>query len=406
MIPIQTTCAALLLSTVSCMVRAESPTTGIRAFDLGDESPATFNLILGTQSFEPAYQFTSKPRLLEAAEVMKELGASVIKFELAPRYARGNGCVPAAVDGIDSVMKLARDEPTHRAVLDMPFPHVVLWVHTFAPDSANWWHGFPPDRAGAVYREMYDLTRHLLTRYNGSHRTFYLGHWEGDGLLRGSIAPENDAKVTDTTARGMADWLNARQRGVEDARRDTPHEHVRVWHYTEVNHVKLALRENRPAVVNRVLPLTRVDLVSYSCYDTQMDPVELKAALDYIEKMLSPKPGLTGRRVFIGEYGFPTAWNTPEEQDTRSRAVMKAGLEWGCPLILYWQLYNNEVTPEGRQRGFWLIDDQGRRQPIWHTHDRLLKSAREFVDTRVRATGAPPTEEDLRAELIRRLEAR
>ena len=134
-----------------------------------------------------------------------------------------------------------------------------------------------------------------------------------------------------------------------------------------------------------------------------MDPAELKAALDYIEKMLPPKPELTGRRVFIGEYGFPTSWNSTEEQDTRSRAVMKAGLEWGCPLILYWQLYNNEVTPEGRQRGFWLIDDQGRRQPVWHTHARLLKSARDFVDTQARATGAPPTEEDLRAELIRHL---
>ena len=315
----KTTITALLMCALFRVAGAEEPPSGVRPFRLGNESPGTYNCILGTQSFEPAYRFTDKPRLLEAAEGMRELGASVIKFELAPRYAQRNGNVPAAMDGIDSVMKLARDEPTHRAVLDLPFPQVVLWVHTFAPDSGNWRDGFPPDRAGAVYREMYDLTRHLLTRYNGSHRTFYLGHWEGDGLLRGSIAPENDAKVTDAAVRGMADWLNARQRGVDDARRDTPHDQVAVWHYTEVNHVKPALRENRPAVVNRVLPLTRVDLVSYSCYDTQNDPAELKEALDYIQSMLPPKPGLAGRRVFIGEYGFPAAWNTPEEQDARSR---------------------------------------------------------------------------------------
>ena len=401
--PMRTTATAILLSTMIRAAGAGQAASGTHPFGLGDDSPATFNYILGTQSFEPAYQFTDQPRLLEAAEMMREMGASVIKFELAPRYAQRNGNVPAATTGIDSVMKLARDEPSHRAVLDMPFPHVVLWVHPFARDGGNWRGGFPPERADAVYREMYDLTRHLLTCYNRSGRTFYLGHWEGDGMLRGSVAPENDAKVTATAVRGMADWLNARQRGVEDARRDTPHERVRVWHYTEVNHVKLALRENRPALVNRVLPLTKVDLVSYSCYDTQKEPAELKAALDYIQSMLPPKPELAGRRVFIGEYGFPTAWNTPEEQDARSRAVMKAGLEWGCPLILYWQLYNNEVTAGGRQRGFWLIDDQGRRQPVWHTHARLLKSAREFVAARTRATGTPPAQEALRTELLRQL---
>ena len=82
---------------------------------------------------------------------------------------------------------------------------------------------------------------------------------------------------------------------------------------------------------------------------------------------------------------------------------MKAGLEWGCPLILYWQLYNNEVTPEGRQCGFWLIDDQGRRLPVWHTHARLLTAARAFVEARVRETGSTPREEELRDELLRLL---
>jgi len=46
---------------------------------------------------------------------------------------------------------------------------------------------------------------------------------------------------------------------------------VQVWHYTEVNHVKLAM-QGRPALVNEVLPKTTVDLVSYSSYDTAHDP--------------------------------------------------------------------------------------------------------------------------------------
>ncbi len=50
--------------------------------------------------------------------------------------------------------------------------------------------------------------------------------------------------------------------------------------------------------------------------------------------------------------------------DLLARHVMRAGLKWGCPFVLYWEMYNNEVTPDGRQRGFWLIDDHGIKQPV------------------------------------------
>ena len=70
--------------------------------------------------------------------------------------------------------------------------------------------------------------------------------------------------------------------------------------------------------------------------------------------------------MFIGEYGFPADRYTPQEQDTLSRRVMRIGLEWGCPFALYWEMYNNEVR-DGRQRGFWLIDNEGRKQPIYFT---------------------------------------
>ena len=82
--------------------------------------------------------------------------------------------------------------------------------------------------------------------------------------------------------------------------------------------------------------------------------------------------------MFIGEYGFPAERHTPHEQDAKSRKVMRAALEWGCPFILYWELYNNEVK-DGRQRGFWMIDHKGAKQPIYGTHQRFYESAREWV---------------------------
>jgi hypothetical protein len=41
-------------------------------------------------------------------------------------------------------------------------------------------------------------------------------------------------------------------------------------------------------------------------------------------------------------------------------------------------MYNNEVK-DGRQRGFWLIDDQGREQPVYFTLQQYYRRARSWV---------------------------
>lgn len=340
--------------------------------------PGAFNAVIGTQTFGGRYRFTSESLLVETAEAIRAMGSDTIKFHLWPGYSGPHGNVDEASPGIRSLVDLARDEPAHRRVLDMPFARVLLWAHSFQkPGSPEMWRkGLSTTAADAERREIYDLVCHLLRSYSGSGKTFYIGHWEGDGWLRGSVAPANDARADEVACKGMADWLRARQQAVDDAKRDTPHEGVAVWHYAEVNHVKVAM-QGRPAVVNRVLPRAPVDLVSYSCYDTQEDPDLLKAALSYIETQLPAKPGLEGRRVFIGEYGFPADRFPPPEQDRLSRRVIRAGLEWGAPLVLYWELYNNEITAAGRQRGFWMIDDKGEKQPIYRTHEAFYAWARQ-----------------------------
>jgi arylsulfatase A len=363
--------------------------------------PAAPNAVIGTQTIGGRYRFTPEPLLVETAEAIRAMGSDTIKFHLWPGYGGAQGNVEEPRPGIQSLVELARDEPAHRRVLDMPFSRILLWAHTFhkqgSPDI--WRQGLSDAAAEAERHEIYDLACHLLRTYSGSGKTFYIGHWEGDGWLRGTVDAANDARVDEVACQGMADWLTVRQRAVDDAKRDTPHEGVALWHYTEVNHVKLAM-QGRPALVNRVLPRVPVDLVSYSCYDTQQDPALLKAALSFIETQLPPKPGIAGRRVFIGEYGFPADRFPPPEQDRLSRQVIKAGLEWGAPLILYWELYNNELTADGRQRGFWMIDDKGQKQPIYRTHEAFYARARNAVAESERRHDRPQSAMEFRAAAL------
>jgi hypothetical protein len=205
----------------------------------------------------------------------------------------------------------------------------------------------------------------------------------------------------------MADWLNARQKAIDDARRDVPRKGVEVYGYTEVNLVQKAMKGGK-TLTNDVLPRTNVDFVSYSSYDSlTADPAtvgdRLKAALTYIEGRLPAKRGIEGRRVFIGEYGFPAQNHTPEKQAEMTRAVCRAALEWGCRFALYWEIYCNE-KPDGKHRGFWMIDDKGEKQPVYHLHARFYREAKARVAAFLKEKGRLPTDSEFRAigvELLR-----
>lgn len=354
-------------------------------------------LVLGTQTFGSAYAFTDEPLLLETARAIWDMGSTVIKFKLDRDYAKGKGAnVKATLPGIDSLTALCRDEPTHRRVLDMPFGDFVLWAY---PLRGGWWnHGLSKADADQEYAEIHDLTVWLLKTYAGTGKRFYLGHWEGDWYLRPGYDTKNDDVVKPEALAGMVAWLNVRQDAIDAAKRETPHEGVDVFGYTEVNLVKLAMAD-RPSLTRDVLPKTRIDYVSYSSYDTQGTADGLRAALDHIESRLAPKAGIAGRRVFIGEYGFPAENITPAEQDRRSRQVMRTGLSWGCPFVLYWEMYNNEVK-DGRQRGFWLIDDKGVKQPVYDTHERFYAWARAWLAEQRAATGRLPDDAAFRTAAV------
>lgn len=374
------------------------PLAGCLSADTAEVSSLhDYNYVVGTQTFGSKYQFTEEPRLVETAQEIHAMGSNVIKFRLEPSFHEDNysGGDPGEYA---SLKELASGDDAIRTVLEMPFTYYFFWG---TPMQACSWQdddGYTRKDAETEYREIHDLATHLLTTYAGTGKKFYFGNWEGDWLLlKGFDRTKNPARKD---IRNMIKWANNRQQAVEDARRDTDVEDVAVYHYIELVLVEKGIR-GLPCIATEVLPHTNVDYVSYSAYEMQNDydlPKAMDRVLGFIEEKLPPKPEIPGPRVFIGEFGRQGNTVGPEAQRDHAVEFIQAGLQWGSPFILWWQLYGNEVE-DGHHRGYWLIDDKGKEWPLYHTlRDYFLATRSHLVESI--AQGALPSAGDFRNKAV------
>ena len=323
----------LLPIMVGCSGVVEKSSTSASAVEAVEEE--NVNYILGTQTFGVRYTFTDKSTLVETAERIREMGSNLLKFGMTRRYWQEDRYALPKQEGIRSLVDLATKEPSVKGVLDMPFGHYQIWVYAFAHEENAWINGLSKEEHDAEYREVHDLALHLLKTYDGTGKTFLFGHWEGDWYL--SYTP--DQKVTPTKIKGMIDWLNVRQKAIDDAKAIHKDSDVQIYQYTEVNLVQKGMKGEK-CLVNDVLPRSRVDYVSYSCYDTiypHMGDVRkpLHEALDFIESKLPPKSGLKGKRVFIGEYGYSLdKADTPPEAESVCQGCLSCGTGMGVSVCV------------------------------------------------------------------------
>jgi hypothetical protein len=225
----------------------------------------------------------------ESAKQIAALGSDTLKIALTPNYA--NDYLIDRNSSIRSLIDLVQKQPSFERAMDLPFRNIMLWVYPFSDSKSAFATGSIGDaEAARIYREIYDLTAHLLKRYSGSGKTFFFGNWEGDWHM---LLEKYDYNLDPTpdAIRGAIRWFNLREKAVADARRDTPHTNVKVYFYVELNHVRKAMESDRPALVNRVLPYIRSDFVSWSSYDVTKPAAVLGGeagralvfkALDYI----------------------------------------------------------------------------------------------------------------------------
>lgn len=368
------------------------------------EREAPFSLVVGTQVIGPKYQFTDQPALTEMAKAIEELGSDTLKLSVSRKYDKVYHI--ERDPRIKSVRDLVSMEPSFKAAFDMPFRNIMFWLYPFSDTLKSFRKGsISQAESDQIYREIYDFTAYLLKTYSGSGKSFFIGNWEGDW----HTIPGFDAKLAPTpeALEAMRNWLILREKAVSDARRDTAHSGVNVYFYVEINLVSKAMTEDRPSIVNKVLPHIKADFVSYSSYDISNKAMkaggekgrkQLFDALDYIEKHL-PESDIPGKRVMIGEYGLTLeSLDDGEQQRMHTADLMKWGLEWGCPFVLYWELYCNEINERtGEHRGHWLIDDKGVKQPVWHLHREFLGKANAYVDAYRKEKGRLPSQAEYNA---------
>lgn len=364
------------------------------------ERNPVFSTSVGTQTIGGKYKFTDESALVETAKAIRELGCDTLKIAVTPNYV--DDYLMTRDPEIKSALDLVQQKPEFKQVFDMPFRNIMMWLYPFSDKKSGFLNGSIPEaEAAAIYREIHDFTSYLLKTYSGSGKSFFIGNWEGDWHM---LKEQYDYNLDPTpeTIKGAIEWFNLRQRAIADAIQETPHQDVQVYYYIELNHVRKSMDDERPTIVNMVLPHIKTDYVSWSSYDITTGAAKqggekgkkrVLDALDYIEAHL-PESDIPGKRVFVGEYGFnlQQVANTEIQKDC-SALVMQWCLEWGCPFVLYWELYCNEIEQStGEHLGYWLIDKGGEKQPAWHLHRDFLKKANGFVKQFEKRNGRLPSQ--------------
>ena len=339
--------------------------------------------ILGVTHVDGKYHFTDKDFVSEGADEILAIGSRVIKvwFHALPNSYRFNTEWPQ----IDSLVDMART-PHFQQLFEKPFTTYILMAFAVGQWDGHWLDGFSEQERQFEYQQFYDLTAYLLTRYRGTDKMFVLQHWEGDWMVRGGTDASKDP--TPEAMKRMTAWLNARQAGVSDARERFRQVGVRVYHAAEVNLVVQSMDQGRPGVINKVIPNTNVDLVSYSAWDSVIpggtDPNLFHRALDFIAANTPDHPDFGDKNVYVGEFGVPANQFPPAKRQTMVANTVQASLAWGCPWVVYWQLYCNEfkgrsaplpVKYNDAMKGFWLIKPDGSKDWAWHYLHGLLKPA-------------------------------
>ncbi|WP_438988712.1 hypothetical protein [Polaribacter sp.] len=383
------------------IVNAQTPSYD-KVFDLED-----YNFVLGTNAIAGKYQFTDESKLVEQAKHIRAMGSNILKISLGKKSQMSYGLKKTKAK---TTLALFKSEPDYKKVFDMDFKYIFTWVHTLT--NVKWKKRINIVEEKKLYDEMYEFATYILKKYNTSGKTFLIGNWEGDWLLH----PNFNRKMTPPKEHvaNMTKWFNIRQKAIDDAKRNTKHKNVFIYHYIELNLVLKAM-DGKTSIAKDVLPNVNVDFVSYSSYEAikKRNYSQKKATLDsifnYLEKQLQYKENLPfKRRVFIGEYGYHANKNKPEsfkKQFNETKEMMLVSLELQLPFSLHWQMYNNEYSKTGVSKEMSLINEAGEKRPLYYLHQNYYKKMNTYLKIYHKKNKQYPSKETFNNEAIRVLKS-
>lgn len=364
---------------------------------------ANYNFVLGTNAIGGKYKFTADSKILEQAKQIRAMGSNVLKISLGPNSPKTYELEIAGKQA--TTLDLFKAHPDYRKVFDMDFKYIFAWVHTLT--GIEWKKGINKEQEKILYDEMFQFASFLLKEYNQSGKTFLIGNWEGDWLLH----PNYNRNFTPTQEHidNMTKWFQIRQQAIDDAKKQSTAKNVELYYYVEVNLVLKGLK-GEACIAESILPNVNVDLVSYSSYEAIKNRTyaekkeQLQKVFDYMEKKLQPKPGLPfSRRVYIGEYGYHAKASNPEsfkKQYEETKEIMKISLELNLPFALHWQMYNNEYEPTGESKQMSLINEEGKKMPLYHLHKIFYTEMNNYLNSYKAKHKSFPAEADFREKAL------
>lgn len=392
---------------------------------------------IGVTSSGGYYAFDSSVTCAEeGADRILSMGSRIIKLWLSDQSMRVN---PYHTDwnraSIHNCIDVLESE-SYRAVLSKDFSTIVLVTHTFdtrQPDAnVDWWDGMDAVEISRVEQEMYEVASYLMTKYRGSGKVFILQNWEGDNMIGSNgwrydtaadrfyrpgheATAEQDDRAYRLRERGLTEWFNARQCGVDRAVEALKNcTDVIVRHALEVNFTYLDPSDapypypDSPILLRRIVPYTDCDLYSYSCWSAGVlsrawtMKKRLRLVLNGIGETytdagsgeIKPRRPLGRRqrsRIMVGEYGGPERYQASDtgswaaeltpQTDRMQRKVIQvqteAALEAGAECVIFWEIYCNvprvdtdsavvidsrngeQAVSNDQMQGSWLVRTDG-----------------------------------------------
>lgn len=250
---------------------------------------------------------------------------------------------------LKDIVSLA-SHPRYQQVFNMPFSTFFVTTTGLKSGQASLWlvnreTAFVQEQLNTTSKDFYDLTAYLLRTYNGTGKTFIIQNNEMDWFVIKS--GDLNEIPTDQALSNAADWWNAVQKGINDAKKDNLGSDVKVYHGCEFAMVK-SVMGGRKSVLNNVVPNTHCDLYGISAWDysTDTDPYSFIQGLNYVAQKAPDSPVFGNKNVFISEFGAPERLGTQMAAEIYVSRIRTA-LQWGVPYFNIWtlrdacyQLYN------------------------------------------------------------------